>query len=722
MEAKVEVAPHPEIGKLTEQLNLFNQEIGNALESGGQFLPKPLRPSVAKGAPAQKATVTSKAVNQYFVNQLITIRREFNRVQGELAKSADPESQQYLKLAKERFELAFRQVQELRRASHEALYFWNQIKGEYQAIAETLGHMPEIKRQLPVIDQIVKDFRDKNYVQAGKHFIDYLRMNLFTAGSWTLDFGTNSLVAATRLPPFLVMDAAHLLAGRPAYRMATALRALALSGRNMLPLPRYRLADPIEQRLGTTAGGELVGQGKEVMVDFSQILPERPDLANKLRHVDKVIAAPVRMKRAVDNFFGRLGATAELYNMAYVEGRKQKLRGDELKVFVENFVNNPPENAIAKSVEVGNEFKFNRELSQIEEKIASNVGVKLFAEAFPRWTFQFARWAGEMVGADPKFARKLLTAKATPEETLIYITKALTGWGAIYAFNSLFYNNIDANTMEYVDEHGNRTRLSGRTPVPELFFVNAVLRGDWQKAKAALAQISLPGARLLSGEPAGLLSPFIDAMKESIRGRYTAERTASEMTKIVNDMIPGKSMLGLIRSIHDPSIREGIGSPIPGVAELLPSRVNPTTGETLAPRQRIPGTQITIPTVAGTPFPGAVRVLNDVEKALTDHGLATTRPRRTSLIELPAEDVPKNVRREYEQIVGKNVASIVGDGIKDKNWKELPFERRREVLQMWLEISRKMARAEIAERHGASMRPVKSLPINLELLPERLKK
>jgi hypothetical protein len=275
--------------------------------------------------------------------------------------------------------------------------------------------------------------------------------------------------------------------------------------------------------------------------------------------------------------------------------------------------------------------------------------------------------------------------------------------------------------MEFVNEKGERTRLSGRQPFPELYMATALLRGDTANAKAALPFTSIPFASMMGGQ-GGLLSPLVQTMIESWRGNYTAEQTARELTKMVNNAIPGKSILGLARAIFDPTIREGIGAPIPGIAQTLPKKVNPTTGEPAAPMQRIPGTGIKLPTVGGTPFPGAVRVLNPIEKVLMNHGIATVRPRRTSLIEIPASDVPKELRREYEQRVGANVKAIVSEGIALKEWQELGFEDRREFLNMWLELARSVSKAELAEKYQKGMDAEKPIPINVQRLPEFVKK
>lgn len=711
-----------DVSRVKAQLDFFDKEIGDALTSGGRFLEKEDRPEVAKGAPAEKGTMTNKAINQYFVDKLVTIRREMQRLKVQTDVMTDPATAQYFDVLQKRFELAFRQIQELRRASHEALYFWNEIRGEYQEIARMAGAMPDAHFRKPVLDQLWKDLRDKRWMSAGKDFVDYLRVNLFTPFSFTLDFTTNVMAVAGHTPAWLAMDLSHLLTGKPVSRTFTALRALRQSSRNLIPFTeRFRLHPDVEIGLGTTAGGEFQGLPTEVMVDFSEILKNSPNAAKKLKKIDYVLGGPVRLKRSVDNFFGRFGAAADLYNSAYRAGKGKGLRGDQLKVFVEEFVKNPPEDAVKSAIKVGGEFKYNRELPVFAERFANNVITKLAIEAYPRWALQFTKWAGEMIGLDPSFARKVAKGQANAEEVAAYLSKAATGWGAIYAFNQLFYNHVDPNTMEYVNEKGERIRLSGRQPFPELFTITALLRGDIENAKAGFVHCSIPFAGMTGGQ-GGLLSPIMQAMVESWRGNYTAEQLARELTKTLNNAIPGKSMLGLIRSLYDPTIREGFGAPIPGIAQMLPQRVNVTTGEPMAPKQRIPGTGIEMPTVGGTPFPGAVRVMNPVERVLLNHGFGNVRPRRTSLLEIPVEEVPASIRQEYEQRVGMNVRSIIGEAIKTPEWQELRgeenFDVRRELLGGWMNLARSMAKAELAEKYGTGTMGQKPVPMSLKRLPQ----
>jgi hypothetical protein len=721
-EWRVKLAEEYNLDKLQEQFDLFNSEIGDALTTGGQFLVKDMRPQVAKGAPAEKGTSTSKSINQYFVNKLVTLKDEFGKAKDMVRRDASPEYVEYFNLIEERFMHAFRQVQELRRASHESLYFWNSVKGEMIDLSAAIGHMADIKPRIPILDKLWKDLRDKNFKDAAKDIVEYMRINLFTIMSWSLDFGTNMAVVAARVPAWAVLDTSSFVTGKPAHKMASALRAIRLNARNVIPFAeKFRLPGEIEVKLGTTIGGELRGFGKEIMVDFSEILRTRPEAAKKLKEVDRIIAAPVRMKRAVDNMFGRLGATTTLYDMARSEGKRIGLKGDELATFIDNYVKAPPREAVDKAVKVGNEFKFNRDLTQLEEKFAGSILTKTLVDAYPRWGFQFTRWAGEMLGANPDVIRKIKNKTATKSDVIEALAKAATGWGGIYMFSQTMYDNIDANSMEYVLEDGDRVRLSGRTPLPELFFATALIRGDWLKAKAALPYISIPGARLLGGEPGGVFSPIVDTVRESMRGRYTAEQTTKELTRMLNDAIPGKSTLGVIRSAMDPTVREGFGAPIPFLSSTLPQKVNPTTGEPMTPKQRLPGTSIVVPTVGGTPFPGAVRDLNEIEATLLNHGIGLFRPRRTSLIELPPEEVPPEFRREYEKLAGSHVKELLGELISSKDFQEAPFEIRKEALSKMLTAARSLARLELAEKYDKSPLPVKTETIQQQLLPERLK-
>ena len=722
MEAQVKLPAEYALEKLDNQFSIFEKEIGDALSTGGQFLPKELRPKVAKGMPSEVGTVTSKAINQYFTSKLKTLMDEMNRVQSEMSGQASIEQVEYYNLVRDRAKHVFRQVQELRRTSHESLAFWNQIRAELLNIQQSLGFIGPVRRAIPILDQFAKDVRAKQYQRAARDLLEYARVNLFTLGSWTLDFFTNAIVGATKQPAFVAGDVVSLIRGKPAFQTLGSIQALKKSSQNLVPFKnRYRLPEQIEIGLGTTAGSEFQGLGKEVMVDFSEILKGKPELAQKLKGVDVVLSAPVRMKRATDGFFGRLGAASELYQKAYSQGRNNGLKGDNLQTFVKNYVENPPQEAIAEAIRVGKEWKFNRDLPNWAESFSRSSIVKLALEAFPRWTFQFAKWGGEMIGINPRLYRRIKSGEATQAEVIDGLTKAATGWGGIYLFNQIVYDNIDANTMEYIREDGDRVRLSGRTPFPELFLVTAIMRGDFDKAKMALPQTSIPLAKLLGGEPGGIISPVVDVMRESMRGRYTAERTANELVKVMNNAIPGKSVLAFVRSLYDPTVREGLGAPVPGVSSLLPTRINPTTGEPLAPMQKIPGTSFKFPTVGGTPFPGAVRDLNSIEAVLLNHGIGTFRPRRISLIELPAEDVPSDLRREYEKIAGSNVKRILGEGITNPMFWKYPSEIRTKVLQGWLSSARLQARLDLANKYQKRSKQILSEPTRREVIPERIK-
>ena len=631
------------------QLNTAIADLDNLIASG--HFTDEVKAEVSKGSPADPRTV----INVRLVSEARQLVKQSFEAADKMAKEAyktgDKEASAAAFVAREKAKQALALFRERYRTWHDVGMALQRAHEELSLSSETYRNLREIKNKLPIIDQFVKDLQDKQYRKLPHDAIRYLTANLFTIGSWTMDFSTNMLRAAVELPSAVAFDTTNWALGNPSRKLLGTVEAIRRTSRNVVPgIEKWRLDPKIEQGLGTTAGGEMFGQSKNVMTDLTVAgVP-----------LDYVLGGQVRAKRAFDNTFGRIGATAELYHQAHVAGVKAGLKGDALVNFREEFVRNPPEDAINAAIKTGNEWKFNRELSHWEEKVASNDAVKLVVDAFPRWGFQFVRWAGEMLGANPELFNKS-NWKDNPAKIAEALTKAASGWGALYLFSKTVYPNIDFNSMEYVNpQTGDRTRLNNRTPMPEAAFLTAVVKGDWQKAKAALPTISAPGARWLGGEPGGILSPFFNAVSGSMKGRYTAEITAQEFAKVINDALPGKSVLGAINSILDPTVRTGIGAPYPGISQLLPARINPTTGNPLQPHQRIPLTPFELPTAGGTPIPGAIRVLNPIEKELLNHGLMLNRPRRTPILDLPAPEVPKELRRQYEELAGKHVNQKIG--------------------------------------------------------------
>lgn len=698
-----------------EQLETASRALPDLLSQG--HFSDDVKFVVSKGEKADPRIVINERLIQEARQLVKDAFEKADRLAREAAQQADPESIAAANLARDHAKQALNVFRESYRSWHDVGMALQRAHQELALSSQTYRLMREIKPKLPILDQLWKDVQARKGAAAARDLLAYLRANLFTIGSWTLDFSTNALRGVVELPASAAYDLANIATGKPSAKFIGTLQAIRRNARNAAPGERWRLDPRIEQGLGTTVGGEYIGQTKDVMT--SRL---KGRVAGIPLNADYVLGGPVRAKRAMDNFFGRVGATAELYHQATIRARDAGLRGRNASDFVDNFVRNPDEAAIEAAVKAGNEWKFNRPLSKVEERFANNWAVQTFADAYPRWGLQFARWAGEMLGANPVFLRAV-KGKATAAEVAEAVVQAASGWGAVYLVNQMLYDQVDFNTMEYRDEHGNRTRLSNRTPLPDALFLAAVIRGDWEKAKAAIPQLSLPLARLAGGEPGGILAPFIDAASGSVRGKYTSEIVAQEFAKMANDALPGKSVMGAIRSLYDPTVRTGIGSPYPGVSSFLPTRINPTTGEALAPHQMIPGIPLQLPTAGGTPIPGAIRVLNKVEQALLDHGLMLNRPRRTPILMLPAEDVPKELRREYEELAGKfvnrNVTYLLDYKSRStgKVFGSIPFEKRRELLQQQLSLARRQALLTLAKKYNKPTgRPVIP-PLAVQRLP-----
>jgi len=614
------------------------------------------------------------------------------------------------RLARDHAKLAMAQFSEEFRSWHDVGMALQRAHQELAQSSVTYRALKEIKPRLPIIDQLVKDVREGKAVAAAKDLLMYLRANIFTIGSWTLDFTTNGVRMIVAAPADLAYDLTSWATGKPSAKFLGVAYAIKRNMRNAYRIKdRWKLDPQIEQALNTAVGGEMMGQGKEVMTSAKPLgIP-----------IDYAIGGPVRMKRAMDNTFGRIGATAELYHQAVVAGRNQRLKGDALSDFVENYVAHPPEDGIVAAITTGNRWRFNRPLTKAEERIATNWAVQSFLDAYPRWSFQFTRWAGEMLGANPTFW-KALKGEANAPQVAEALAFALAGWGGVYWFSQTMYENVDFNSMEYVDEHGERTRLSNRQPFPELAFIAAMLHGDTTKAKMALPYLSVPGARVIGGEPGGILSPILDTARESMQGRYTAEQVSREFADMVNNTIPGKSILGAVRAFFfDPTIRKGIGSPIPGISSHLEQAIDPTTGKPLAPMQKIPGTNIEFPSVAGTPIPGATRVLNDIQKELLNHGIGTFRPRRTPILDFAAEDVPPELRKEYEIRAGEQVNKRVGYLIRQWSYRDANHAKQAELLSEVLADARSAARDELKVRYGVRAKPPEQKTIRQQGLPEK---
>ncbi|MDP3766449.1 MAG: hypothetical protein Q8S13_00400, partial [Dehalococcoidia bacterium] len=167
-----------------------------------------------------------------------------------------------------------------------------------------------------------------------------------------------------------------------------------------------------------------------------------------------------------------------------------------------------------------------------------------------------------------------------------------------------------------------------------------------------LRYASIPGARLLAGE-GGLIGGIISTATRAIaRADVDARGLRREVIDMVNRAIPGQAVLSALKTVFDPTIREGVGAGLPGVSRALPAAISRTTGEPLRPRQKIPGIGLEIPAIGGTPIPGAQRLLDPVERLLSRYGLLVYRGPRSPIAGHYPADVADDVLREWTEAFG----------------------------------------------------------------------
>jgi hypothetical protein len=189
-----------------------------------------------------------------------------------------------------------------------------------------------------------------------------------------------------------------------------------------------------------------------------------------------------------------------------------------------------------------------------------------------------------------------------------------------------------------------------------------------------------------------------------------------ELTETANSLIPGQAVLSAVESFVNPSTQEGLGSNVPGVSFMQPTRSSLTTGEPMMTRQKIFGLEI--PAVRGVAFPGAVKVVNPVERALLDHGIAFYRPRRSPLLDLPAPDVPAELRREYEQLLGTYTKKFLTPIVTGKSFYNAPYEARKKILENMRSVANRVAKLELQKKHKSFRPAPERLSRRERLLPE----
>lgn len=659
----------------------------------GTVQPKDIRPEFTMAGSLPEEAVVSPGIVQETNRNLVELGKLVKNLRREADFKADGPTSDALRTAEQMFGESVKKWQTARKTAGLSLREYQNGLDGIRRIANLIPEMQDVSKKLPILNSLVKNVREMRGTAALKDLVDFSRQNMFGLLSVNLDLFGNLAATAVKAPGWIAADAYDLATGGPANRLAGIVRSIAN------PRKAFNIPDVIKREMGTTFSGEQ-----------SRVMIDKPGL-------DWILALPVKLKGAADSYFGHTFAAADLYSSALTEARKRNLRGFDKERFIEAFIKNPSDEATTSAIELGSKLKFNRKLSKLEEGIATNLGTKLFFDAYPRWSFQFTRWAAETLGADTHFFNRVKAGKAGGRDVAEYLTNMATGWGGVALANQ-FYDNIDFKTMEYVREDGNRVRLSNLAPIPDALALAALAHGDYAKAKSAFQYSSLFGSQAVSLR--GILSDLLRTTEQSFKGDYTAVQLGDELINTANQMIPGQAVLSAIESFVNPSMQTGFGSNVPGVSEFKPTRPSVTTGEPMQTRQKLPIVGIEVPAIRGVAFPGATKIVNPVERALLEHGLATYRPRRSPLLSLAAPDVPESLRLEYEKYLGQYTKKFIEPIVTKKTFYNAPFEVRRTILENMRGVANRMAKLELQRKHR-DFKPAEKVPSNnVRLLPESI--
>lgn len=700
------------IRNMTDNLNRELEQL-KAIGETGTYQPKEIRPEFALGKEPPKSAVVSESIIEQTKSRIVAYGNELVRLKDMAEAENDPISAAALEVARSRYADIVAQWKIIRAVWGRSGHAFQRGTQEIFDIADNLNNIPLVKKRLPLLDQLLSDVGDTLVKLAGKegsprtatdkvkNAVDYLRVNLFTFGTWTLDLMTNGIAGGAHAMANLALDGMDLMKIGSAPRTLGLFNAIQRQVGGMIKgigqrsaKEFYRLPDSIESALGHTTGGEFIGS-----MTAKKIGPV---------NLDYLVAPHIRAKGFVDRVFGRTFAMADLIAEGIRQAKFRGLEGESRNQFVNEFVQAQSDRTAAgkHAIKIGREVKFNRELSKMEEKFASSTGIKLLVDAFPRWSFQFGRWMGEMVGLDPVFAKKAFKGEAKAEDWADYLVKAATGWGGMYLVYKTLYPNVDFTSMTYRREDGDRVRLSGRAPIPDALFLLALLKGDFDNAQKALQYTSLPFSKI-GTTSSGLLGSIFALFNDKGNAKITEEKLIGELENRLNSALPGQAVLSFFESLHDPAVREGIGSNIPYLSEVLANPViNPTTGLPMERFQRIPFINVELPAAGGVPFPGAVIIYNPLEQEFLDHGIGLRRPQRTDLpayseeLVAESEKMAPEIRRQFEVLAGQYVEEFGFDLIDDPSYSDMTWDQQTYFLGKVKSRAIKQAKLELVDATG----------------------
>lgn len=625
-----------------------------------------------------------------------------------------------------------------------------------------IGHMIETNRKLrervpidsAIVESIGKVLKEKSWSALSdrekdiflRNLVDSNRLNLFAPFSPVLDLVSNAAEGTVQFASGFMGDIVHLAkGGRSLPATEGMIRSIGLrrSGNRWAGIEvAPRRSALLDEKLGYTFGGEAVPGN----VPISQLVHKPADWlkegifrtdqqgvftrrSNQLSAgYDTLKGTVMYGKSAMDSAFKRFFGSATIWREGILEADKQGLRGVDRQRFLDDFWANLPQTTLDQAVADANKAGWNRPLSHWEEKFARSSLAKIFVDPFARWSFQFARWGGEMLGYNPTIMRKMIGGTASAEEITRYLTRTATGWGGAYAIDRWFNQNengyVDYSSGEWVEaKTGNRQRLSSFEPIMSALFLGQLVkagasaaRGDHaameehlDKATGAMRFASIPFLRAIYGD-SGMLGGVMGQLRDAaVSGRWDRKRLVDEFTDAANRAIPGQALLSAMEHLTDPELREGLGAKLPGVSKFTDKRIDMSTGGSIEPEQIVLGARI--PSFGGTPLPGAKRVLQPVAATLSRYGILEYRGPRLPIAGYRGAEAPDNVTREWEIEFGKarnQILAPILPSIKAAEFKVPPsqltpgkpqYEYIRGILQKHDNLAARHATNVVNQRH-----------------------
>lgn len=731
MQAKVALARgkvEKTIDGLSKAAQIAMEEAETVAETG--TLGKEARIPFRKAVPIPKAETYEHRISEKDARagmaQLVATARDVAQLQKELAEQADPLSSQAAKAASnamdaaaKRLEEAVKQASKQRYAAGRTVASYNvplpaDVIGTLRSAGMILDGIRNIKERTPIATNILRGIRNWKKLtpverqQFFRDLVDHMRFNLFSVTSWTLDAVQNLAEAGAQVVGGVGHDIVY--AARTSQFQAPAMEGMLRAIRFRWANRFKEMGEEFEGAFGKTVSGEKVpGRvgGKAGTFTYREGVGPEGSVTRKVTKAgstiyDYLVGGPLYAKGIADLAAKRIMSTAVIFREAIKEANRLGLKGNDRLAFYKKYMENIPEATRTMAIEEGNKAGMNRTLSKLEERAASSIWARLLVDPYMRWPFQFARWSAEMLGYNKEILGRMSRGEATPEEVGQYLAKTATGWGGLYLLSHM-YEDVDFNTMEYVDKEGNRKRLSSREPLASAMWFLAVVKGDWDRAAAGLRYASVPATRLLAGE-GGLLGSVFQAFKRALDNPQNDPKAIMrEMENQINRAIPGQAILSALKTLFDPTIREGVGANIPGYSQKLPAAVDPTTGEPMQPRQRVLGVEV--PSISGVPLPGATRILNPVQKLLNEYGLMVYRGPQQPIAGYPAAKAPAEHVREWKTIFGRKRNEYLMPIVED--WqagrlKDYDYEEVRKMIQAEDSRAAREATDEINEKYGTT--------------------